>query len=498
MIENNSDFDNFKSKIGGDDLFIHIIPIDNKLHSADNKISSIFIKHIKSNVTFYISINHPDSVASIELKTKMLQYLLYSLNVKWVVDKKSFIQLLNCKNINDINLVSYLSENKILKLTDYSTSAHDFIYRTFDISGNLNQAIPIQKHLELFEDIWSDVETIIKSASLDMAYFNINNIIIPTLSNIEKRGMYVDRELYYRQYSKYPSSDIIYSEYNLYTSTGRPSNKFNNINFAALNTTDGTRDKFISRYGKDGKMVLIDYNAFHPRIICYLTNYKLDNSVDIYQYLAKLYFQKQIVTVSEIKESKKITFRQLYGGIEDKYSHIKYLSKLKEYVFKQWEFFQSNGYVLTPIFNRRITNKHILEPNPYKLFNYILQAFEGEVAISRLKLVEEFLKNKKTMPVLYTYDSILYDFFKNGDSNLYFAVKKKMSEFAIILNKTDMTTVDIDDKNGKTYERVIKILESCEKISISASALGVRSGIENNKSEDAPKPFVSTIADSRH
>ena len=90
------------------------------------------------------------------------------------------------------------------------------------------------------------------------------------------------------------------------------------------------------------------------------------------------------------------------------------------------------------------------------------------------------------------------DFFKNGDSNLYFAVKKKMSEFAIILNKTDMTTVDIDDKNGKTYERVIKILESCEKISISASALGVRSGIENNKSEDAPKPFVSTIADSRH
>jgi len=86
---------------------------------------------------------------------------------------------------------------------------------------------------------------------------------------------------------------------------------------------------------------------------------------------------------------------------------------------------------------------------------------------------------------------------ENGDSNLYYAVKKKMSEFAILLNKTNMSEVEIDDKNSKTFERITSILEKCEKYAISASALGIRSGIEQIKKEDELKPFVDTIADAR-
>ena len=36
-----------------------------------------------------------------------------------------------------------------------------------------------------------------------------------------------------------------YTEYNLYTSTGRPSNKFGGVNFAALNKEDGSRNSFV-------------------------------------------------------------------------------------------------------------------------------------------------------------------------------------------------------------------------------------------------------------
>jgi len=57
-------------------------------------------------------------------------------------------------------------------------------------------------------------------------------------------------------------------------------------------------------------------------------------------------------------------------------------------------------------------------------------------------------------------------------------LKKQMSEFAILLNKNSMENIDMDDKNSKAFERVTTILEKCEKIAISASALGVRSGIE--------------------
>jgi hypothetical protein len=67
---------------------------------------------------------------------------------------------------------------------------------------------------------------------------------------------------------------------------------------------------------------------------------------------------------------------------------------------------------LTPIFKRKITNKHIRDGNPEKLFNYILQATEGEIAISAVRWVNDYLTDKKTKAVLYTYDSILFDFYK--------------------------------------------------------------------------------------
>ena len=85
--------------------------------------------------------------------------------------------------------------------------------------------------------------------------------------------------------------------------------------------------------------------------------------------------------------------------------------------------------------------------------------------------------------------------FESGDDSLYHAVKKKMSEFAKLLNATNMDNIDLNDKNDKTFERVVAILEKCEKIAISASALGQRTGIE--KKEEEKTPFVDSIAESR-
>jgi hypothetical protein len=66
--------------------------------------------------------------------------------------------------------------------------------------------------------------------------------------------------------------------------------------------------------------------------------------------------------------------------------------------------------VETPIFKRKITEHHIKEPNPNKLFNYILQATETEIAIPVIRELNKFLRKRKTKAVLYTYDSVLFDF----------------------------------------------------------------------------------------
>ena len=58
---------------------------------------------------------------------------------------------------------------------------------------------------------------------------------------------------------------IVYSEYNPYTSTGRPSNRFGGMNFAALNKSDGSREQFISRFN-NGVLVEMDFDRIPFKI----------------------------------------------------------------------------------------------------------------------------------------------------------------------------------------------------------------------------------------
>jgi len=44
-----------------------------------------------------------------------------------------------------------------------------------------------------------------------------------------------------------------------------------------------------------------------------------------------------------------------------------------------------------------------------KLFNYYLQAVETEVSVQKIQQVQALLKTYKTVIILYTYDSILFD-----------------------------------------------------------------------------------------
>lgn len=88
--------------------------------------------------------------------------------------------------------------------------------------------------------------------------------------------------------------------------------------------------------------------------------------------------------------------------------------------------------------------------------------------------------------------------YENGDAKLYYALQRKMTEMANTLNKQNLETVDIEDKNSKTFDRIISILQKCETISSSASALGAIAGITGNEENDInKKPFLDTLAVKR-
>ncbi len=427
MVESIGDLARFQVETQEGDWIVHIIPEEDGIHSANNNPCILFIRSILTGNTYYYSFSHPDSKSEFE-DILFLDILRLSNNRKWAIDKVSFCHMIDAPNVFDANLIGWMTINEIIETSEFDTIAHSMVRRNAFGHDRVNLAIPLLKHKEAFDEMADVIEKLVENANIDNAYINFNDQIIPTLGEVEKNGIYVDRALFQSRFELSSTLEgLTYSKYNIYTSTGRPSNRFGGINYAALNRTDGSRSCFTSRFKDDGRMVVVDYTAFHPRIICKLTNYNLPTNIDIYEYLAKLYFNKKEVDETDIKNAKRLTFKQLYGRVEQKYSHIKYLANLKTFIDEQWEYFKIHGYVETPFFKRKITNQHILDPNPSKVFNYILQAAEGEIAIPRLKLVMQYLQKKKTKAVLYIYDAVLYDFHKDDGMNTLNDIRNIMS-----------------------------------------------------------------------
>ena len=427
-------------------IILWAISSDESLHPCATDISAVFIKDVVTRNTHIFGFGHPD------LKYTDKAVFIDEINEldvkKWVFDKKSFIQLLTVKNLLDFNLYNHIETGRIVEEFSFETNAHKFVYRTKRGCGDLNKVVPILKHKEVFENLCNEFFAI-DTETIDAGYKMENEIVIETLAELELNGIYVDTDLFSKRFnmSKIQPNGLVYSQYNIYTSTGRPSNHYDNVNYAALNKDNGVRKCFVSRHGKDGMMVLVDYSAFHPRIICNLVNFPMSIDEDIYKYLGELYFKRK-VTEYDMEEIKSITMRQLYGGVEKKYEHIKYLNNLKKFIDENWGYFNRNGYVLTPVFLRKITTDHLHDANPAKLFNYILQATETETALSALQWVNKYLRDKKTKAILYTYDSVLFDFYRNDGPSVLGDIIKIMK----IGNRFPVKVY-----SGDSYDSVVQI-----------------------------------------
>jgi hypothetical protein len=68
---------------------------------------------------------------------------------------------------------------------------------------------------------------------------------------------------------------------------------------------------------------------------------------------------------------------------------------------------QKRGFLQTP--HRIIPLDWIEQPNPQKVFNYLLQAVETEMNVDKMKRVLDYIKGSEISFCLYTYDSFLFD-----------------------------------------------------------------------------------------
>ena len=225
-----------------------------------------------------------------------------------------------------------------------------------------------------------------------------SQIALFSLLDIERYGIRVDGKKFidrWPQASKHLKSDVVYTEYNPFTVTGRPSNRHGGVNYAALNKSDGSRDVFVS----DGIFLQMDYNAYHPRLIAKLVKYDAPDG-NMHEWLAEQYG-------CSVEESKGITFQLLYGGIDDEFRQIPYFDKVADYIDNLWAETQRSGYLQTP--HRVIPLSWIEQPNAQKVFNYLLQAVETEMNVDKMKRILDYIEGSDISFCLYTYDSFLFD-----------------------------------------------------------------------------------------
>lgn len=408
MIESRDGYKKFLEDNWSDDLFLHLVLTDDREHPYTETPSILFVINCRTEKIYYFSINHQDDIKIIKWD-EIISDLEKTSGRKFVVDKKNFIQHGKIDhNLLDVNLAFHFVNNKLINNIDFETNAHRYIRQSYYTYPLHNKAVPLMKHQEMAQSIFLLFNKLINNSIFrNKSYLKINDEIIPILAELETNGIYVNEECFRKYFEAKIYNGYVYSQYNLYTSTGRPSNRFGGVNYSALQKDDGSRSCFISRYGDEGTMVMMDYSAFHPHIICELTNFPLSSDVDFYAYIAKLCFKKDVVDEQDIKDIKGLTFRQLYGGVEEEYNNIKFFYNLKSFIELHWKEYQEKGYTITPIFGRKI--KDVIDVNPNKLFNYILQATETEIAVPILGKINNFLRDKKSKPILYTYDSILFD-----------------------------------------------------------------------------------------
>ena len=258
-----------------------------------------------------------------------------------------------------------------------------------------NDLIPIWKHYEQFQE-W-------KKKWYDVNPSKFAQLYPKSLNWIELSGLHTNNGLEYTQY-------------NMLTTTSRPSNTFGGINYAALPKDGDVRKRFISRFD-GGKLYQLDFDGYHPRLIGKLIGVDIPLDIKAHQWLADQYG-------ADLKDAKAITFRQLYGGVQDEYKHILFFSKTSEYIETLWRQFLVDKVVYTPIFKRKIVFSDDLNKN--KLFNYILQSVETERNIIILDKLSK-IKTNGSLPILYTYDSILFDVHPN-DSTYIGEVKSIMEK----------------------------------------------------------------------
>ena len=388
-------------------MYLEFIQGNDNTHPILAEIIAIYLNI--NNTGYIIPINH---LECINWNIDEILDLLKDYNFR-VLDKKSSLHAAPQLSYTDI-------QHTIPPLDKHTTQAHIWYYRKFP-QTKVNKMIPIGKHLERCNNKYNDIIGYTPGKTNEY----VNDILLPTLQKLEQNGLKINDKFdtYFTTKNKKYSikENHIYGWYNPYTTTGRPVNNFNGINFVGLKHDNGERDCFEP---DNDFFVEMDYDGYHPRLIGDIVGYRFHGNV--HNELAQIYFKSKEITPQQYKESKTLTFKQIYGGIDKANLHHPFFRKTQDFINIIWEEFNNKGEIICGGYEIKKENHPKIHAQ--KLFNYYIQATETETNIRKIQVIQDYLKDKKTKLVLYIYDAFIFDVSKQDGKQTLLDLENILSE----------------------------------------------------------------------
>ena len=363
-------------------------PFLHPLHE-NNGLSALWVKP-KDDKSFFIIQKHPDSDKVLEDFKWLNEHSILT------PDKKILNHFYNFDKVTDINYLYWDDTGKPFE-KHITNNAIDFLSNKYYNVKKLNEIIPLSKHNEYCNDIVKSMDNLIVDSNDEYM-----NDVVKAFTTIEQNGIKVSDDIcdiFDMRVKKHISNGKLYSQYNLWTTTGRPSNSFGSVNFAAL--PPEKRKGFVA---ENDYLVEFDFDAYHLRLIADLVGYHTFGEESVHEHLSKWY-------ECSYEESKQRTFKLLYGGIDkETREKVPFFDLTHNYINKKWNEINTHNLVYTDIYRRKIIFNNYQDLNRNKLFNYLIQSLETEANIKKILSVQNYLLEKKTRLVLYGYDSFLFDF----------------------------------------------------------------------------------------
>lgn len=390
------------------EVYVDVIQGNDDYHPKLSSIVALYVRPLLASKGYIVPISHSEGL---NVSLDEVRSMLEGFESIYVFDKKFFLYHFMHTNVIDVHLMHSMKHFRELTLPQTPKTILQF-YRKYPSAQTLNSIIPIAWLYEKCQLRYAKAATILEECGEileEPSWKFYNNIAMGVFYFLEQSGLRVTQkefvEVFKPKNTRFNIKDnLVYTYYNMYNNTSRPTNAFNSVNFAAIPKTPQHRECIIP---KNDKFVEIDFDGYHVRLIADAVGHQFTPE-SVHLQLGREYFNKQELTEAEYEESKKITFQQMYGGVEERYRYISFFDKVVELKNSLWKDYTEKGYAVAPISGKKFSNR-LKDMHGLKLMNYIIQNLETSRNILILKEVLKFLRDKKTSIALYTYDAILFD-----------------------------------------------------------------------------------------